>query len=62
MVSIKQRVADLELLHGGLRAAASACGIDASYLQRLKTGEKKNPSDAVLSKLGLERRIIYVLK
>lgn len=41
--------------HGSLRAAAKALGIDAGYLSRLKTGEKVNPSDEVLSALGLER-------
>lgn len=45
--------------HGSLRAAAKALGIDPGYLSRLASGEKVNPSDKVLSALGLERVTIY---
>lgn len=45
--------------HGGLRKAARATGIQAPYLCRLRSGAKDNPSDEILSKLGIERRVTY---
>ena len=45
--------------HGSLRAAARALDIDPGYLFRLLTGEKKNPSRATLTKLGLLRVETY---
>jgi len=48
-----------EVKYGGLRAAATALGIDPAYLSRLKSGEKKNPSADVLAALGLERYSYY---
>lgn len=56
---VVQRIEALEKKHGSLRAAANACGIDPGYLCRLKNSEKMNPSDEVLSALGLERVIYY---
>lgn len=49
--------------HGGLRKAARALGIQAPYLCRLRYGDKTNPSDKILRKLGLARTIeIEVVK
>ena len=45
--------------HGSLRAAARAAGLDAGYLSRLRSGDKEQPSDAVLAALGLERVVSY---
>jgi len=45
--------------HGGLRAAARAMKISASYLARLRDGIKHAPSDRVLTKLGLVREVTY---
>lgn len=45
--------------HGSLRAAAKALDVDHGYLSRLKNGDKSNPSDELLAKLGLERLVIY---
>lgn len=56
------RVCELEQQHGGIRAAAKAIGIDPGYLSRLKDGYKTNPSDEVLSLLGLERSVLYRAK
>lgn len=58
-VPVVQRIEALEKKHGSLRAAANACGIDPGYLCRLKNSEKMNPSEEVLSALGLERVIYY---
>ena len=51
--AIKIRIEALVTKHGSYRAAGEAVGIDHAYLQRLWEGEKTNPSEAVLQKLGL---------
>lgn len=56
---VMHRIEEAEQKHGGLRAAARALGIDPGYLFRLKNAEKMNPSDEVLSALGLERVTFY---
>jgi len=48
-----------ERQHGGLRPAARALRIDAAYLKRLRDGEKRDPGDAILRKLGLYREVVY---
>ena len=58
-VTLSKRIAQLERTHGGLRKAAWAIKIDATYLLRLKSGEKKNPSAWTLRKLGLQRVVVY---
>lgn len=62
MQTLAERVAHLEKLHGGLRAASREVGVDVGYLKRLRDGEKCNPSAATLSKLGLRKEVIYVLQ
>jgi transcriptional regulator with XRE-family HTH domain len=42
-----------------LREMAAHLGIDHTYLHRLRTGEKTEPSDEVLRKLGLRRVVTY---
>lgn len=59
LLPLLERIDELEKLHGGLRAAANAIGIDAGYLSRLKSGEKFNPGEDVLAALGLERMTYY---
>lgn len=44
---------------GSLRRMADALDIDVGYLSRLKSGEKDDPSDEVLRKLGLIRIVTY---
>lgn len=53
------RCEELAKLHGGLRKAATACDIDVGYFSRLKSGDKNNPTDETLRKLGLTRVITY---
>jgi len=62
MLTLAERVKSLETLHGGLRSAARATNIDVGYLKRLRDGDKTNPSDETLDKLGLKKEVIYVLK
>lgn len=45
--------------HGSLRAAARAIGVDHAYLWRLLNGQKVDPSDELLRKLGLRRIVVY---
>ena len=54
------RIRELEAQHGGLRAAARVLNCNASYLLRLRDGEKRNPSDTILKKLGLKKVVTYV--
>ena len=56
---IRQRIEELSVQHGSLRAAARVLQIDVSYLSKLKDGSKTNPSAKVLKKLGL-RRIVEI--
>lgn len=59
---VRKRIERLERCHKGLRPLARDRGLDASYLFRLKNSERINPSDEVLSALGLERVTYYRLK
>ena len=43
--------------HGGLRAAARAIQMDASYLSRLRSGKQRRPSPLTLKKLGLQSEL-----
>lgn len=48
----KQRIDELATVYGSVRAVGRALNIDHAYLYRLTSGEKTNPSKAVLRKLG----------
>ena len=50
----------MEIEYGGLRAAARVLDVSPSYLSRLRDGEKINPSNKILKKLGLKKVILYV--
>lgn len=60
-MSLRERIWTMELEAGSLRAVATKTGVDVGYLSRLKSGEKINPRDDTLSKLGLVRRVGYAL-
>lgn len=59
MTKLQQAAQRAIATHGGLRPAARALGIDHAYLYRLRHGLKKDPSVALLARLGLERKIVY---
>ena len=63
-VILSEHIKTPELRFGGLRKAARALEIDVAYLQRLKHGEKINPSPPTLKKLGIKKEVItnYYLK
>lgn len=44
---------------GGIRALARATGLSAPYVCRLANGEKCEPSDDALSRLGIARTVDY---
>lgn len=58
-MDIKTAVKAIVTKHGGVRPAARAIGINYAYLSRLQTGEKANPTPAVLRKLGLRKVVSY---
>jgi hypothetical protein len=62
MTKLQETAKRLVRKHGSLKKAEAATGINYQYLHRLGTGEKTNPSDEVLARMELERRIIYVRK
>ena len=56
---LQNRIYELSEQHGSMRAAARVLQVDHVYLWRLAWGEKDNPSDAMLRKLGLRRVVTY---
>lgn len=58
-MDIKTAVKAIIARHGGVRPAARAIGVNYAYLSRLQTGEKANPTTAVLRKLGLRKVVSY---
>lgn len=58
-MSLEERVEKLVVKHGGLRRAALALGINCAYLCRLRSGEKTQPSEGTLRRLGLRRVVSY---
>ena len=59
MTKIQRAASRLIKQYGTVRKAAEATGIDYASLHRLKTGVKRNPTEATLRKLGLQKRVIY---
>ena len=57
--TLSSRIAELTEQHGSLRAAARSLDFDPGYLARLQSGEKCNPSPALLERLGLRQVITY---
>lgn len=49
----KKRIDELVGVYGSVRAVGRALDIDHAYIHRLCSGEKQNPSKAVMVKLGL---------
>ena len=48
--------------YDSLRDAGKKLGMDHVYLHRLATGEKTNPSDEALRKLGITRTVRVTYK
>jgi hypothetical protein len=58
-VSMQLRIAELIDQHGSLRAAARVLECDAGYLSRLWRGEKNDPGETLLRRMGLRQIITY---
>jgi hypothetical protein len=58
-MEIKTAVEALVAKHGGVRPAARVIGVNYAYLSRLRSGDKINPTAAVLRKLGLRKVVTY---
>ena len=61
MITIPQRIKQLEIRYGGASECCRYYGIDKGYWSRLAKGEKFTPGEAILKKLGLFRVITYSL-
>lgn len=59
-VTLAGRVSELVERYGSLRAAARVLRVDHGYLHRLRDGSKKEPSHALLRRMGLRRVVHYV--
>jgi len=60
-ITLQERVAQLVLQHGGLRAAGRAVDIDPGYLHRLAEGDRARPSKLLLKRMGLRELRVYEL-
>lgn len=60
-MNLSERIQMLIDKHGSHRAAARVLRVDDAYLWRLYVGEKCNPSNKMLRKLGLRRITTYEL-
>lgn len=52
---LQKRIEELIKAHAGVRAAADAVDINASYLLRIRDGKHPQVTDKTLKKLGLRR-------
>lgn len=57
--AVRERIGQLIHRHGSLRKCARVLEVSPAYLSRLFRGEKDEPSDAMLKKLGLRRHVTY---
>lgn len=58
-LTLPNRVAELIEQHGSLRAAARVLDCDPGYLSRLQSGEKNDPGDTLLRRMGLRQITTY---
>lgn len=58
-VTLRQRIDELVAIHGTLRATARVLMTDAAYLHRLRAGEKTEPGDPLLRRMGLREVRMY---
>lgn len=57
-VSLEQFISDL-VENSSFREVGNNLNIDSGYLYKLFNGDKTNPSEETLSKLGLVKRVVY---
>jgi hypothetical protein len=59
VVTLRQRIDELIAQHGTLRATARVLMTDCGYLHRLRSGEKTEPGDPLLRRMGLREVTRY---
>lgn len=59
---VREQIGQLIHRHGSLRKCARVLEISPAYLSRLFRGEKDEPSEKLLRKMGLRKIISYVLQ
>ena len=57
-MNIRQRISELVIKHGSLRAVARKTDIDVGYLSHLWVGTNTNPSNGICKDLGLKKRMV----
>jgi hypothetical protein len=60
-IELHDRANALIDIYGGLRPAARVLKMEHTYLLRLATRQKKNPSALTLSKLGIKKVVMYII-
>lgn len=58
-VTLRERIDELVERHGTLRATARVLMTDCGYLHRLRAGEKTEPGDPLLRRMGLREVRTY---
>ncbi len=58
-MTLAERIAELVEAHGTLREVSRILRCDVGYLSRLERGEKSEPTDEYLRRLGLRRIVTY---
>ncbi|MGE4243658.1 hypothetical protein [Ramlibacter sp.] len=58
-VTLRERIDELIAQHGTLRATARVLMTDCGYLHRLCSGEKTEPGDPLLHRMGLREVRLY---
>ena len=59
LITLEEAVHSIVDIHGGIRAASRATGVDKAFISRLLNGHKTAPSEETLNKLGLEAVPLY---
>jgi hypothetical protein len=62
ILTLEEHLTNMEAKHGTIQRAADHFGITPTYWYKLRTGDKTNPSQKILDKLGLSEIRIYKLK
>ena len=60
-LAVELQIEHLKQDYGSLRSVAGVLGVDAGYLSRLISGEKKGPSDNLLRKLNIKKKVTYYI-
>lgn len=58
-ITLRERIDELIAQHGTLRATARVLMTDCGYLHRLRSGEKTEPGDPLLRRMGLREVTRY---